>query len=435
MRRILFVFPAAPLAPNYSGGAARYAQNHEALRKLCKELHVIRLGAKGSLESFRDFEINSYPARAAIASSTSWQDAEYVPASRARSRLEILKCTVVDPIGFEFPNTEVITPILAKAVSRVQPDLIWVEDTYLAAAMYRLAPPIPWILSHHDLIHRVRAIRYGVQNMRDRWLLDVCRRAERTISCRATCVVTGSVTDGQRLAALGCRRVHVVPVAYGTSPALRLEACAFADIRIVHLGSLETTANRIGLEAYLRKAHADVMAACRAQGPEPQLWVIGDASRVKEPLAGWLERSNAVLKGFVPDLSSALRPFDVAILPYEHDTGFRTKLPLLFKYAQVVVSTRAAVASVASNSLEAVCVLVDRLEEFPSMIARLAADPGERERLGRAARVFADEHFSVSAVQGHYHALLELIPIPQNSEEVFGTHPASGSGDRSEVRV
>ncbi len=411
VRRVLFVFPAAPMAPNYSGGAARYAQNHEALRGLCEELHVVRVGARGTMGSIREFEMNSGPAKAAMASSASWDDVEYAPAPRMRSRLEIVKRTVVDPVSFEFPDAQIMAPILTESVNKVDPDAIWVEDRDLGAAMYRLAPPVPWVLSHHDLMYRIRGIRHGIRNMRDRWLLNVCRRAERTISRRATCVVTGSATDGQRLARLGCRRISVIPVAYGAFPRLPSDVRPSADVRIVHLGSLETTANRIGLEAYLRRAHAGVMAACRAEGLEPQLWVIGDARRVKEPLAGWIEKGNAVLKGFVPDLSSVLRPFDVSILPYEHDTGFRTKLPLLFSYAQVVVSTRAAVAGMASNGLQDVCVLVNRLDEFPSVIPRLAADPGARERLGRAARAFAEEHFSVNAVRGHYRALLESIPI------------------------
>jgi glycosyltransferase involved in cell wall biosynthesis len=176
------------------------------------------------------------------------------------------------------------------------------------------------------------------------------------------------------------------------------------------VGSLETTANRVGLEAYLRKVHSHVMMACREKGLEPQLWIIGDASRVKEPLAGLLHRSNAVLKGFMPDLSSVLRAFDLTILPYEHDSGYRTKLPLLFSYAQVVVSTRAAVAGTRLEGLQEVCVLLDRLEEFPDAIARLAADSAERERLGRAARAFFERHFTHEVVRDQYRIVIESIP-------------------------
>lgn len=173
-------------------------------------------------------------------------------------------------------------------------------------------------------------------------------------------------------------------------------------MRIVHLGSTETTANRIGLQAYFQEAHEQVVTLCREQKIELQLWLLGDTSRAKEPLAGQIRRSGAKLTGHVTNFDATLRPFDVTIIPYEHDTGFRSKMPLLFRYGQVLVSTRAALAGSWVEGLEKACVVVDSIADFPQAIANLAADPAERERLGRAANAFFNQHFSHAHVQNHY---------------------------------
>jgi glycosyltransferase involved in cell wall biosynthesis len=174
---------------------------------------------------------------------------------------------------------------------------------------------------------------------------------------------------------------------------------------IVHLGSVETTANRVGLEAYLRRIHPQLVA----NGVRARLRIIGDHSRLRDPLKTLLPEANAELLGFVADLKTALRPFDIAILPYEHDSGYRTKLPLLFNHAQAVVATRAAITGMQIPGLEEACVVVERLEDFIPAIIHLANAPDDREQLGCTAYEFFCRHFTIDAVLDDYRVLLQAM--------------------------
>ena len=197
-----------------------------------------------------------------------------------------------------------------------------------------------------------------------------------------------------------------IPYSYDARPTISKDARPAPGLRIVHLGGVETTANRVGLEAYFRRVHERVFAACRTVGVTPELRLLGDMSTAKPPLRAMIDASRAVLTGHVTDFDAALRPFDVTIIPYEHDTGFRSKLPLLMSHGQVVVATRASVAGSWVDGLDRVCRIVDRLDEFPETLASLAADIIERERLGRAAAEFYDQHFTHERVAPGYEHVL-----------------------------
>lgn len=407
MSRLLFVLPAVPLVSDHSGAASRYTQNYDALIRIGREVHVIRIGTPEALESARRFERGRSDAQVRGKSATTWRDEAHTPTPRSRSTFGAVGSSLRDPVEFEFADTVSIGDRLRPIIEALKPEVLWVEGTELGAAVARLRLSVPWILSNHDVLHRARRVRVGGGRFWGRWRLTTCRRAEERVMKMAPCVITGSVTDAERLRAMGCRRVEVINVAKTVLVPFPKDATPVRDARIVHLGSLETTANRIGLEAYLRRVHRPLLAECRMRGVDCVLWVIGDHSRAREPLASRLRSAEIRLTGFIDNISGVLRPFDIAILPYEHDTGYRTKVPVLFEHGQAVVATAAAVAGVAIEGFRDVCMVLKDLDDFPATIARLAGDPAARERLGLGARRFAERHFTLGAVQERYQAVLE----------------------------
>jgi len=398
---ILFIFPGTPLDFNYSGAASRYAQNFFSLKELGVEIHVVRFHFSNQLQTVADFELASESAKAARKYAASWKEVN-VPENRPTGKLDVLRRIVFDPVEFEFPGYRYLAKELAEALREINPDLIWAEYSDVAAAIWYLAPSVPWIYSSTDMRYLVRAIRN-----KNRFLLqsivDLFRqKAEIKISRSANLVITGSSTEAGRLNKMGCRNVSVVPMISKDFPNIDLSAPAFVDLRVVHLGSLETTANRNGLSDYLSKAHPLVLKLCAENHCLGELVIIGDASRVKPELSRLLLQTGILLTGHVPDLSTVLRPYDIAILPYSQDSGYRTKLPVLMGYAQVIVATRSAVAGSLLPGLDKVCILLERVEDFPDKIAWLSAHPDERKRLGQAGRLFAEEHFSLDAVSHLY---------------------------------
>jgi glycosyltransferase involved in cell wall biosynthesis len=210
-------------------------------------------------------------------------------------------------------------------------------------------------------------------------------------------VVSGSVTECQQLRALGCRSVAYIPVAY--APVISNGYHTTGTPRIVHLGGLATTANRVGLERFFDVVWDTLPADCR------DLWVIGDLSMASPALMRRL--GTVTCTGHVNDLTSVLRPYDLHIIPWEHDTGQRTRLPLIFNYRQVVIAVRAAVAGFPEVRDGVNCRLVDRLDQMGSVIRELMNDEPQRRRIGQAARRTFDESFTRQALLPRYEAIIE----------------------------
>ncbi len=401
--RVLYIAPGEPITPDYSGASSRYYQNFAALTRLYGALDVIRLCDPRKSARTSEFEQQSSVAQQVHHQANSWRDVA-LPPERKESRLARMWQSTVDPVGYEFKFTPQICSALAAQIKQHDPTLIWVERTELAAALINLDLSIPWILSQHDIRSYIQRIRSGSDTLLKRWNQFACQRAETLIFRAAPLIITGASGDAKRSDALGAKRVEVIPMAYdSTLPAPAPQTAADTPVTISHLGSLETTANRVGLEAYLRVVQPQIRSA------DAVLQIIGDDSRLREPIQSLLSAAKADLKGFVPDLSDVLHPFNIAILPYEIDSGYRTKLPVLFNHAQAVVTTRAAVSGMWLDGLDQVCVVVERLEDFPQVLTRLMANPAERERLGRAAHAFCEQHFTLDAVIEQYRSVIDSL--------------------------
>lgn len=410
MTRILFILPGAPLVFNHSGAASRYAQNFLALHSLGYEVHVLRFHLPGRSQSTLAFENASEAAQKTKQSAASWQDVS-LPIQARPSRVEFVRRMLFDPLAGEFPQAHSLSVFITKSIQSLCPQLVWAEHADSAAAVWAAAPNLPWVYSHHDMRYLIRANRAARRSLIDPFFAYFARRAEVRVIRAASAVLTGSQMELARLRQLECTSVASIPMVYQPFPTLDLAALP-AEMRITHLGSLETTANRSGLISYLSKVHPNV--------PGSVLTIIGDAAQTKPPLSDLLRQPDVVCSGYIADLETVLRPFDVSILPYTQDSGYRTKLPLLMGYAQVILATRAAVAGSLLPGLEQVCILLDRIEDFPAKIAWLAANPSERKRLGLAARAFAERHFRVEAVRPLYADFIRQVAAP-----VFGK-PAQG---------
>jgi glycosyltransferase involved in cell wall biosynthesis len=415
LMRVLFLMPAEPLTENYSGAASRHFQNLIALRRAGAEVIVARIDTQAHFGTLR--ENGADDAWRASAPTDAVFDFPYQPPPL--SRLARWVGGIVEPVGVVYNGLEQAAARIDALLTEFDPDTVWVESSALGAAVMLANPAVGWALSHLDVLYRVRALRHGVDlasvgtgrgmsvrailhNRSHGWQIDVLRRAETTVIQAAPVIITASATDAERLREMGAADVRVIPMGYDALPIVEPVMAAHETPRVVHLGSMETTANRMGLEAYLRKAHPYLDSIT--------LTLIGNASTLKPPLKDMIVGdARVVLAGYQPDLNTALRACDIAILPYEHDTGYRTKLPLLMRYRQVIVTTRAAVAGSLIPGLSDVIVITERLEDFPDAIRRLWHDSAERARLGSAAQAFFAAHYTHEAIQPLYAALLKDV--------------------------
>jgi hypothetical protein len=279
--------------------------------------------------------------------------------------------------------------------------------------MTRLSPQVNWVYSHHDWEYKLRVLRSQESSthpsIRQRIQNYIHQQAEFALVRRASVTVSGSITETEDLRRVGARQAIYIPVTYDDIPPFDPDLTPARPLRIIHFGGLKTTANRVGLERYLDVVHKPLMKRLAASNVAAELWIIGETDGASSRLLQKLDAAQAVKTGYVRDLSQVFRPFDIAIIPYEMNTGNRTKIPLLFAYGQVVISTRQA-AMGSPEAIEGVtAVLVDRLEDMASSIASVAVDSDRRRSIALEARRCYENYFTMRAQLPQFQHILTLV--------------------------
>ena len=86
-----------------------------------------------------------------------------------------------------------------------------------------------------------------------------------------------------------------------------------------------------------------MLARYKKAVPNIQLKIIGNLKNAQSSLTQKLEDNQIIKVGFVKDLSTELYPEDIHIIPWEYNTGTRTRVPVILNYQQVLVGTSEAV--------------------------------------------------------------------------------------------
>lgn len=394
MTRGIYVVAHHPLSPNYrGGGSAIYHDQLLALSAAGYDMHLWHYAYPDTRLTFDAFAATDPQHNAtldAVCGSVTMTtfDPRVGWADRVRARVtDLASGTRVDNPLFRTGALRYLRTL----IDRLSPQFIWAQH-FGPAQLAVLQRHVPVVYMHHDWLYRVRALAGRVSGAAS------TRKAEERVATQAAAVVSGSTTECEQLRQLGCRNVSYIPVAY-ESVRWNSDAVASAPAHLVHLGGMATTANRVGLERFF-----EVVWPGLAE-PRPELWVIGDLSGAAPPLLEQLQ--GVTCTGFVSDPTTVLRPFDLHIIAWEHDTGTRTRLPLAFSYGQVVVAVRASVAGFSEARDGENCRLVERLSDMPAVIDELRRDAPQRERLGRAARTTFEASYTRPALLPRYRAVID----------------------------
>jgi glycosyltransferase involved in cell wall biosynthesis len=248
------------------------------------------------------------------------------------------------------------------------------------------------VFSHHDWLHK---IKYSNDEDPSKFKL---KKIEEFTTRRASAVVSGSVVECDQLRGIGCQNVHYIPLAYEP---VKAQAEDGGGPRVVHLGGLGTTANRLGLERFF-----DVVFNSLSLKRQ-QMWVIGDMSLASQELTVYLQ--SVTTTGYVNDLNTVMRPFDIHVIPWEQATGQRTRLVCAFNYGQAVVAMRQAVLCFPEVIGDYNALLVDTLEEMPIAIESLLRNVELRCQLGKNARLTFEKHFTRKVLLPKYEKVIDSI--------------------------
>lgn len=285
----------------------------------------------------------------------------------------------------------------------IQPNIIWCEHLNSAILACRAETNIPIVYSHHDWIWLMQKRKtQSFQTLKFYLLNKIKKSTEEKLVRNVAACVTGSISDKNKMKEVGAKKIRYFPTTYRSVKNLHAVP---ANVRIVHLGSMNTTANRIGLERFMDVVWNRLLDIL---GITPELWVIGDLKSASPQLKSALDKAGAVCTGFVDDLSHVLRPFDIHIIPWEFDTGTRTRIPLALNYSQVLVSTQSAAACF-EGYLEhnKNCLLVNNLSSMPEIISMAYFDVDIRRKIGSTAKYTFEQQFTIESQQTELLLFLE----------------------------
>lgn len=400
--RCLFVFPNAALSPNFSGGASRHLQAFLALTELGIEVHVVRLLAESVQNRVLSLEQQEVEFQAVLRDKAqSWQDVIISRSRPFKNSVEAVTRLFFQPYVYQFPELESLRSVLQIAINTFCPDFIWAEWVLCAALVSMCGARLPWVYGHTDWLFRIRNVKQKHSGHRaSMWRrLETLAmyRVETDLVRQCNVVVSGSHSEAADLLRYGARAAYVIPTTYESLPPPSPAAQAATPVRITHLGSLGTSANKMGLLSYLEKVHPRLVQYERVRKTGLRVLVIGETDRANNSLIEKLSQENLEIVGHVLDLRDILRPFDVSIIPYEHNTGTRTKLSLLFNHAQVVVATAASVAGSSEVHHRENCLVLPSLDDFADALIELIEAPALRVQIGRAAKATFDREFTLQS--------------------------------------
>lgn len=293
---------------------------------------------------------------------------------------------------------------LGEVLRAIGPDLIWTEHLVANLAVMALTPKVPVVYGHHDFLWKIARLRNAGKSLKKRLLNHLFRRAELQLVRANLFVAGGSQTELAEIRRVQPAAVTAfLPAAYASVPGAPPQVSPAAGIRVVHLGTLTATANRIGLERFLRVCWPSL----QKQFPKLECLVVGDLGpALPAGLARLLQQPQVQALGYVADLSEALRPYDIFVVPYEFDTGTRTRIPVALNYRQVLVSTRRGSAGMNGLVSGKNCILADSLEEMVEAIARLVEGKTDRVAIAEQGRKLFDAVFTA---RGQYAEMVKFL--------------------------
>jgi len=384
---ILFLVNNTKISPNANGGASVYFSHLELLAKLGYNLHVLLVDfqdgnqAKISSDVNEDYiqEINGF-----------YSEIKYFQVAQIHPKgiVNRIKTAISTPEKFEyfFVNSE-NEKLLKEYISTNNINLVWAEWRWTAILAKYSNLSIPVIYAHHDWEFKLRKLKSSLSLMQ-KFHLKQKKRVELDLVKNVSGCVSASFTETEEIKVYGNSKAVYIPLTYKE---VKITPNDSEVPTIVHLGGMGTTANRIGLERFLEVCWSEL----KEKIPNIELSVIGSLKYASDSLKKRLEDPQINCLGFVKNLEPELKAHDIHIIPWEYNTGTRTRIPLVFNHAQVLVCTKAAASCYPELTHDENCILSHDLQHMTTQLIDLYSNEEKRIFTGNNARKTFQNHFTV----------------------------------------
>lgn len=396
MAKILFAFNYSAISSNNSGGGG--AVNYSHLKLLSELGHKIVLMPIVWDDTNKFNEIDFEEVSPLITKVTPLK----VDQGKRKRGFNWLYHSVFKPAEFEyFFINDNNKKSLQNIVKENNIDIVWSEWRWAALLAWKTPLEIIKIYSHHDWEYKLSLLR-SKPTLNKRFHTFQKKRVELKMVKEFNACISGSYTEAKEIRVLTGKPTLYIPITYQSTI---VESKRNSIISLVHLGSMGTTANRLGLERFLNVCWEDI----KRELPEIQLKIIGNIEKASNDLKERLKKDSQInVLGFVKELSDGLQTYDMHIIPWEYNTGTRTRVPLILNYKQALIATKASVACFPEITNQN-AVLSNNLEEMTKQIIDLYSNTERLHLLAENGYKTFSENYTYQAQQKTLEDFLKTV--------------------------
>ncbi len=376
-------------------------QNLCALRALGHEVHLAVLGSNDPItDDVRERTATTHQ----------------ISATRTPLALRPL-ARVLNPETFplRFPSSTGFADAVDDLARSLKPALIWADSVWALAAAPRDRYPV--VFGNYDFLFKLKTVRKSTaRRLEPRDLLDV--KALRARIHRPD-AMTLSTLKSLELRLAG-EAAHVMCVSASESEFLQTRGIQSTTIPIVGPTIPKPTVVRDAKPRFFlfgnhNTAHASALAEIRHRlwpalekvGGPGEWHQLGKPPKRPDQDWQWMERSFQHIHGFVDDLATVFRPGDISVVPYRHDTGFRTKFTVAAGYGVVSAGYQESFLCAPEFTPSVNCIAATTAEDLAATLRRVVDDHAWSSSLGEGARELYEKTYTFEAQLPRYAQVLD----------------------------
>jgi len=225
---------------------------------------------------------------------------------------------------------------------------------------------------------------------------------ERRLLHKAKRVISVSASEAIKLHDKFYAVVEYIPTVPLAQPVVA-EKFKAGPLRLWLYGSSGATSNKVILDHLVDKLFELLSSALPgAEFHQAGSYQTYDADKIE-----WL-RQHFHVHGFVDDPTTLFRPGDICLMPYQQDTGFRTKIPEVCGYGMICAGYPETFACCPEMRDGYNCIIAETPAALAEKMADLADDQALRERLAAGAMETHRRDFSFAALLERYRRILSF---------------------------
>ncbi len=398
-KQVLLIYPNFPFGFNNSGAASVLTSRIFSLNRICKHVQLVRMLKEGEKYERKHFSIREEFSKIKELEEIAFQkiiEKEIViklsPGNKGRSTLVKRTKIFLKPElnVFNFLNAG-NKKIIEDIINTTGPDLIICEHFEPALFINFTDTSIPWVYCHHDWLYKLRKLKETGNSLKYLYHNLLLKKSEFNIVKRSAAVICLSEFERKEIISVGQENCMVQYVTYPTIA--RANENYNPRPSLVHFGGLGATANRLGLELFVKEVWEDIKLAI----PGIQLKIAGDISSANESLLDKINTDNSIISyGHVKDLNDVLVPNDIHIVPWPHPTGSRTRVPVALQFKQLLVATHNAICGFSELKNGINCITVNAVKDFGQVIPAIYFDKEKREKISANGKDTFFAYFSLN---------------------------------------